>query len=301
MKLPIQTSKYWHSYCCMSVFTVNSICIILKMCHAVIVWDLSLFLHSGCARWECRRKSVFKPPWCGNAVTFTQKINKGNIVLGHLCTYWKMSHPLFWFSSALFDVSDFFFVYQLALLMWCESCFILRKGKSGLHASRHILASFCISAAVCCWPPVSAAYSLALSTALCVGNDDKVMTQHWLKAEQIFRFCVISLTQKSDLIWMCLWSLSTSNLWNKIHFLYFNLLWQFCQHWTAYWCLFSCHAGLSLPENQRHVRNPKDQQRQLLGAGRGTLIKQYVLVSYLCENARNASNILTYYTSCLFC
>lgn len=120
MKLPIQTSKYWHSYCCMSVFTVNSICIILKMCHAVIVWDLSLFLHSGCARWECRRKSVSKPPWCGNAVTFTQKINKGNIVLGHLCTYWKMSHPLFWFSSALFDVSDFFFCLSVSLanVMW---------------------------------------------------------------------------------------------------------------------------------------------------------------------------------------
>lgn len=233
--------------------------------------SLTVFAQCVCAKWECRRKSVFKPPWCGNAVTFTQKINKGNIVLGHLCTYWKMSHPLFWFSSALL-------VYQLALLM-----------------------SFCISAAVCCWPPVSAAYSLALSTALCVGNDDKVMTQHWLKAEQIFRFCVISLTQKSDLIWMCLWSLSTSNLWNKILFLYCNLLWQFCQHWTAYRCLFSCHAGLSLPENQRHVRNQKDQQRQLLGPGRGTLIKQYVLVSCLCENARNASNILTYYTSCLFC
>lgn len=78
------------------------------------VRSVTVFAQCMCTKWECRRKSVFEPPWCGNAVTFTQKINKGNIVLGHLCTYWKMSHPLFWFSSALFDVSDFFFFWFIS-------------------------------------------------------------------------------------------------------------------------------------------------------------------------------------------
>lgn len=127
---------------------------------------------------------------------------------------------------------------------------------------------------------VSSVQSRPFHCALCWEwwqSDDTALIKSWAD----FRFCVISLTQKSDLIWMRLRSLSTSNLWNKILFLYFNLLWQFCQHWTAYRCLFSCHAGLSLPENQRHVRNQKDQQRQLLGPGRGTLIKQYIYSSLI--------------------